>query len=229
MDTQTRHERAALVKDLAVQIHDSRAKCPPLAAMWSAVLAGIATNQMGAIAMSATEPAASSNLIGGQEQLLPSLWVHAPEWLGLDPESSQEMLLPDVSNADWKAKPDETGYVSLWAITNMLNSYAETGEVRWAPLKKNNTPWDTLCENNGIAWAAWHPNPLQNWGQPGVEKVAIVTFKEGREPGLSKYDIAKEFSKQATCNVHIISPEQIPERRRQEELSKALVIYGHPR
>lgn len=229
MDMQTRRERAALIKDLAVRIHDSRAGCRPLTAMWSAMFAGITMEK----AIGATSAAAIAAIPAipppeGRGELLQPPWRHAPDWLGLNPESAQEMLLPDLTGTDWKAEADENGYVSLWAITKMLNAYGETGEVRWPTHEQDSIPWRTVCERNRINWAAWHSNPFQNWGQPGVEKVAIVTYEEGQEPGLSRYDIAQEFSRKAGCNVHIISPEQIPERRRQEELNRALVFYGHP-
>ena len=229
MDAETRKERAGIIRDITIRIHDSEAKCPPLAAMWIAMLTGITASQIeeaGGLAPLVTMT--SSDLEPADLDLSPSLWANAPGWLGLDTELAMEMLRPEREGADWRAKHNEDGYVSLKLIRKMLETYAETGEVKWPSVKDHAGSWKAICEENGIEWAAWQSGPIQGWRQPGTERVAIVKFKTGREPGLAKYDIAQQFSEKVGCNVHLISPEQIPDRRRLAELNKAEAIYGHP-
>ena len=229
MDAETRRDRARVIKDITVRIHDSEAKCPPLAAMWMAILTGITATQIGdAGGLSPLVSMTSDDLAPTDINLSPFFWHNGPEWLGLDTKLATEMLRPEREDADWRAKPNEDGYVSLRSIRKMLDTYAETGEIMWPARKDNAGPWMAICEENGIEWAAWQSGPIQGWRQPGTERIAIVKFKTGREPGLAKYDIAQRFSEKAGCNVHLISPEQISDRHRHAELSKAEAIYGHP-
>ena len=229
MDAETRRHRARVIKDITVRVHDSEAKCPPLAAMWIAILTGITATQIGeAGGLSPLVSMASNDLAPADINLSPFFWRNAPEWLGLDPEMATEMLRPEREDADWRAKSDEDGYVSLRSIRKMIETYAETGEVRWTSRKDKADSWKAICEENGIEWAAWQSGQIQGWRQPGTERIAIVKFKAGREPGLAKYDIAQQFSEKAGRNVHLISPEQISDRHRHEELSKSEAIYGHP-
>ena len=229
MDPETRRGRARIIKDITVRIHDSEAKCPPLAAMWMAILTGITTTQIGETGVLPPIVSMTSHGLAPSDiSLSPFLWSNAPEWLGLDTELAMEMLQPEHKDADWRAKPDQDGYVSLRSIRKMLETYAETGELRWTSRKAKAGSWKAICEENGVEWAAWQSGPIQGGRQPGTERIAIVKFKAGREPGLAKHDIAQQFSEEAGCNVYLISPEQIPDRCRHSELSKAETIYGHP-
>ena len=228
MDNKSRRERAGIIKDITVRIHDSDAKCPPLAAMWLAILTGITATYIQEAGGLAPLLSMTSDDSASAPDLGPSLWNKAPEWLSLDTELAAEMLRPEHQDADWRAKPNDEGYVSLRAIRKMLDTYAETGEIRWPTRKGDSGSWKALCEENGIEWAAWQDSPIQGWREPGTERVAIVKFQEGREPGLARYDITQQFSEKAGCNVHLICPEQIPDRRRITELNEAETIYGHP-
>ena len=229
MDTETRKHRARVIKDITVRVHDSEAKCPPLAAMWIAILTGITATQIGeAGGLSPLVSMTSNDLAPADINFNPFFWRNAPEWLGLDPELATEMLRPEREDADWRAKSNEDGYVSLRSIRKMIETYAETGEVRWTSRKDKAGSWKAICEENGIKWAAWRSGPVQGWQQPGTERIAIVQFKTGREPGLAKYDIEQQFSDLAGCEVYLISPEQISDRHRHAELSQAEAIYGHP-
>ena len=227
MDAETRRHRARVIKDITVRVHDSEAKCPPLAAMWIAILTGITATQIGeAGGLSPLVSMTSNDLAPADISLSPFFWRVAPEWLGLDPEMATEMLRPEHEDADWRAKSNEDGYVSLRSIRKMIETYAETGEVRWTSRKDKAGSWKAICEENGIEWAAWQSGPIQGWRQPGTERIAIVKFRAGREPGLAKHDIEEQFSELAGCEVYLITPEKIWEDRREAELAEAEVIYA---
>ena len=226
MDAETRQERARLVRHLTVEIHDSEAKCPPLVAMWIAILTGVSAAQIEEGGLSAAVSMKSENLVPADINMSPFLWHNAPQWLGLDPEQAMEMLCPESENADWRAKPNADGYVSVRAIRKMLDVYAETGSVRWPSWKDVGRSWESVCEENGIQWAAWKVGPIKGWRQPGTERIAIVKFKDGQEPGLGRSDIERQFSELAHCEVSLTSPERIPDRQRDAELSKAETFYG---
>ena len=229
MDAETRRHRARVIKDVTVRVHDSEAKCPPLAAMWIAILTGITATQIGeAGGLSPLVSMTSNDLAPADINFSPFFWRNAPEWLGLDPELATEMLRPERQDADWRAKSNDDRYVSLRSIRKMLETYAETGEVRWTSRKAHPGSWKAICEENGIEWAAWQSGSIQGWRQPGTERIAIVQFKTGREPGLAKHDIEQQFSDLAGCEVYLISPEKISDRHRHSELSQADAIYGHP-
>ena len=227
MDAETRRHRARVIKDITVRVHDSEAKCPPLAAMWIAILTGITATQIGEEGgLSPLVSMTSNDLAPADISLSPFFWRNAPEWLGLDPEMATEMLRPEREDADWRAKSNEDGYVSLRSIRKMIETYAETGEVRWTSRKDKAGSWKAICEENGIEWAAWQSGPIQGWRQPGTERIAIVKFRAGREPGLAKHDIEEQFSELAGCEVYLITPEKIWEDRREAELAEAEVIYA---
>ena len=229
MDPETRQERARLIKDLTERIHDSEAKCPPLVAMWIAILTGLTAAQIAeAGGLTPLVSMKSDDLAPADIDLSPFFWRNAPEWLGLDLELATEMLRPEHEEADWRAKSNEDRYVSLRSIRKMLETYAETGLVTWPSTKDDSGSWEVICEENGIEWAAWQSAPAGGWRPPGTERTAIVKFMPGREPGLAKFDIEQQFSDLAGCNVHLITPEQISDRRRQVELSEAEIIYAHP-
>ena len=229
MDAESRQHRAWLIRDLTERIHGSDANCPPILAMWMAILTGITSSKFHEGAkLTPAAPLTYPDLAPADLSLSPFFWDNAPEWLGLDRNSAIEMLQPEHQNADWRAKANTPGYVSLRAISKMLERYAETGEVSWHRSKTESASWRSICEEHGIEWAAWQSGPTGGWRPPGTERIAIVKFKGGREPGLAKYDIAQQFSEKAGCNVHLISPDQISDRHRREELGKAEAIYGHP-
>lgn len=228
MDAETRQSRARLIRDITVQIHDSEAKCQPLAAMRIAILAGITgsqTEEAGRISplMYIMAPGAPV-----PEHIPPGffVWENAPQWLGLDAESTMEMLRPEREEADWRAKPNTAGYVSIRAIRKMLDVYGETGTVQWPSWKDLTGSWESVCEENGIEWAAWEPGPIRGWRQPGTERIAIVKFKEGQEPGLGRFDIEQQFSDLARCEVSLTSPERMDSRQREAELSRTEVFYA---
>ena len=155
MDVETRRHRVRVTRDLTVRIHDSEAKCPPLAAMWMAILTGMTTTRIGeAGGLSPLVSTTSDGLVPLYIGLSPLFWRNAPDWLGLDTAMATEMLLPEHQHADWKAKPDEDGYVSLRSIRRMLETYGETGVINWPPGKGKPGSWKTLCEETGIEWAA---------------------------------------------------------------------------
>ena len=231
MDAETRQSRARLIGHLTVQIHDSEANCPPLAAMWIAIITGVtgahleeADGLSPLVSTLTPSDLAPANIFWG-----PFQWASAPQWLGLDAESAMEMLRPEREEADWRAKPGTDGYVSVRAIRKMLDVYSESGTVRWPSWKEIAASWDSVCEENGIEWAAWKSGPIKGWREPGTERIAIVKFKEGREPGLARFDIEQQFSELAHCEVSLTSPERIPDRQRDAELSKAETFYGRLR
>ena len=224
VDDETRQEQARLLKYLTVLIHDSGAKCPPMAAMWAAVLIGVTGSRIseadGLRSIATDHP---DDLVPAEIKLV---WDKAPQWLGLDSESAKAMLRPELEEADWRAKPDEHGYVSIRSIRKMLDAYAETGTIRWPSWDDAAGSWESVCEQNGIQWAAWKTDPISGWREPGTERIAIVKFKDGREPGLGRFEIERQFSELAHCEVSLTSPERIPERQRDAELSKADTFYG---
>ena len=227
MDTETRQERARLIKDLTERIHDSQAECPPLLAMWMAILTGISSTKFHeGSSLTPVVSLTSPDLAPGDVSLSPFFWNNVPEWLGLDKKSAIEMLQPEHEDTDWRARANKPGYISLYAISKMLKRYGETGEVNWPTAKPESPSWTSICQDNGIEWAAWQSAPTGGWRPPGTERTAIVKFQAGREPGLARFDIEQQFSKKAGCKVHLIYPEQIPDRRRAEELSKAEALYG---
>ena len=227
MDAEDRRHRARVIRDLTVRIHDSEAKCPPLAAMWMAILTGMTATQIGeAGGLSSLVSTTSDGLMPVFIGLSPVFRHNAPDWLGLDTAMVREMLLPEHQYAHWKAKPNEDGYVSLRSIRKTLEAYGETGEVNWPSRKYEVGSWKALCEENGIEWAAWQSGPIQGWRQPGTERIAIVKFRVGREPGLAKHDIEEQFSELAGREVYLITPEKIWEDRREAELAEAEVIYA---
>ena len=229
MDAETRQSRARLIRHITVKIHDSEANCPPLAATWIAILTGMTGARIEeAGGLSPLVSMTFGGLAPANVDLSPFPWAGAPEWLGLDTESAMEMLRPEIEDADWRTKPETAGYVSIRAIRKMLAAYAETGELKWPSWKGNAGSWKAICEENGIEWAAWQSGPIKGWRQPGAERIAIVKFKAGTEPGLGRHDIEQQFSDFAVCEVYLISPEQISDRHRHAELSKAEAIYGRP-
>ena len=228
MDAETRRDRARVIKDITVRIHDSEANCPPLAAMWMAILTGITANRIGeADGLAPLVAMTSDELAPADIDLSPFFWRIAPEWLGLDTELATELLRPEREAANWRAKSNEDGYVSLRSIRKMLDTYSETGDIKWPSGEDQPGSWKEVCEENGIEWAAWQAAPTRGWRPPGTERTAIVKFQAGREPGLGKLDIEQQFSDLAGCNVHLISPEQIADRHRQAELTSAEIIYAH--
>ena len=229
MDAETRRNRARVIRDLTVRIHDSEAKYPPLAAMWVAILSGITATQIGeAGGLSPLVSTTSDGLAPADIGLSPFFWRNTPDWLGLDTELATEMLRPEREEADWRAEPSEDRYVSLRSIRKMLQMYGETGQVRWPSREASNGSWRALCEENGIEWLAWQSAPADGWRPPGTERTAIVKFQAGSEPGLGKFDIEQQFSELAGREIYLITPEQIPERHRQAELSRAEIVYAHP-
>ena len=226
MDFETRQERARLVRHLTVQIHDSEAKCPPLVAMWIAILTGVSAAQIQQDGLSVVVSMKSENLAPADINMSPFLWDNAPQWLGLDREQAMEMLCPERENADWRAKPNMDGYISVRSIRKMLDVYAETGAVQWPSWKDVAGSWESVCEEYGIQWAAWKVGPIKGWREPGTERIAIVKFKEDEKPGLAIYKAAEKFSDLARCEVSLTIPERIPDRQRDTELSKAQTFYG---
>ena len=229
MDTETRKERARLIMNLTERIHDSQAECPPILAMWIAILTGMSSARFHeGNNLTPVVSLTSTDLAPADVSLSPFLWANAPEWLGLDKESASEMLQPEHVDADWRARVNKPGYISLYATSKMLKRYGETGEVNWPTAKPELPSWESICLEHGIAWAVWQSAPTGGWRPPGTERTAIVKFQTGREPGISKFDIEKHFSDKAGCRVRLIYPEQISDRRRAEELNKAEVLYGQP-
>ena len=227
MDAETRQERARLVRHLTVQIHDSEAKCPPLAAMWVAVLTGVTGSQIEEadglapmVTMDSDDPE-PTNI-----NLNPFLWRNAPKWFGIDQESVRDMLRPECEEADWRAKPNTDGYVSVRSIRKMLDVYAETGAVKWPSRKDVVGSWESVCEENGIQWAAWKAGPINGWREPGTERIAIVKFNNGQKAPLAEFNVAERFSDLAGYEVYVTNLERIDDRNREAELRKAELIYG---
>ena len=226
MDAETRQERARLVGHLTVQIHDSEAKCPPLMAMWVAILTGVSAAQIQEGGLSAAVSMKSENLAPADINISPFLWQNAPQWLGLDQEQATDMLCPERENADWRAKPNMDGYVSIRAIRKMLDAYAETGMVKWPSWKDVAGSWESVCEENGIQWAAWKAGPINGWREPGTERIAIVKFKEDQKAPLAEFNVAELFSDLAGYEVYVTNLERIDDRYRQAELREAELFYG---
>ena len=226
MDAETRQERARLVRHLTVQIHDSDAKCPPLVAMWIAILTGVSAAQIQQDGLSAAVSMKSENLAPADINMSPFLWHNAPQWLGLDREQAMEMLCPERENADWRAKPKSSGYVSVRSIRKMLDAYAQTGTVQWPSWKDVAGTWESVCDEYGIQWAAWKADPIKGWREPGTERIAIVKFKEGQKPPLAVFNVAEQFSDLAGYEVHVTNLERMDDRHREAELGKAELFYG---
>ena len=227
MDAETRQNRARLIRVLTEEIHDSDAKCPPLAAMWFAILTGATGARIeeadGLSPLLSLTPAGIAP-INGQPSLFP--WAGAPQWLGLDAESAMEMLRPEREEADWRAKPGSDGYVSVRAIRKMLDAYAETGTVRWPLWKDVAGSWESVCQEYGIEWAAWKSGPIKGWRQPGTERIAIVKFNDSEKGALAEFDVAQQFSDLARCEVYVTNLERMDDGYRESELRKAKVFYG---
>ncbi|MYC29663.1 MAG: hypothetical protein F4X65_06180 [Chloroflexi bacterium] len=226
MDAEIRQKRARLVRHLTVQIHDSEAKCPPLAAMWIAILTGVTAAQIEEGGLSATVSMKSENLAPVDINMSPFFWDNSPQWLGLDPEQAMEMLCPEGENADWRAKPDTDGYISVRSIRKMLDVYAETGAVKWPSRKDVAGSWESVCEEYGIQWAAWKAGPIKGWREPGTERIAIVKFREGQKAPLAEFNLAEQFSDLAGYEVYVTNLERIDDRYREAELRKAERFYG---
>ena len=110
MDAETRQSRARLIRHITVKIHDSEANCPPLAAMWIAILTGMTGARIEeAGGLSPLVSMTFGGLAPANVDLSPFPWAGAPEWLGLDTESAMEMLRPEIEDADWRAKPETAG------------------------------------------------------------------------------------------------------------------------
>ena len=226
LNEETRELRAWILKDLTEVVHDSRLSCPPLAGLWIAVLTAVtaskAQEQSGLIPSLTTTQAQVSDFYG----FSPFLWANAPEWLGLDTATATEMLRPEYEFADWRAAPGDPGYITLQAISRMLEHFADTGEIIWGYPGSEGLSWESICQQYGIEWAAWQRKSPTGWEHPGTERTAIVRFRAGLNPMPSLYDIERQFSNMAGCNVSLITQEQLWDDRLDEELKQAEIIYA---
>ena len=148
------------------------------------------------------------------------------EWIGLNAESAPEVFKPEYLHADWRARIGEPGYVTLRAVTRMLDHYADTGQIFWQAPGDAAGALEELCESHGIVWLAWQAEPQRGWMPPGAERTAIVRFNPDAAPSTGMHLLERLVSDIAGCNVSLITPEQIWEERRQPELERAEVIYA---
>ena len=222
MDEMTRAERVWLVKDCMQRINEPDGNCPPLVDLRLAFLAAYLHDN------SAGCPWETIGQVGRGADFSMSfeLGSRALEWLGLNAESAPEMLAPEHPHANWRAGFGEPGYVTLRAVTRMLDHYADTGRVHWQSLTPATDALQELCENYGIVWLAWQTAPQRGWMPPGAERTAIARFAANAAPVPELYQLEQRLSDIAGCNVSLITPEQIWEERRQLELEQADLIYA---
>ena len=137
-------------------------------------------------------------------ELIPSLKHQAPEWLGLDPEAALKMLLPESGEADWRAKPDENGYVSLRSILKMLETYAETGAVRWPSRDEDSrfVEGTMRAKRHRVGCLAFRPDPGLAPARHGKNRHSQIQNGLGTRPFQVRYCTAGSRRRQvvmSTC------------------------------
>ena len=227
MDKGTRVERVWLLKNYMERVRDPFSTCPPLLDMYIAFFAAYFHDSTPDSGWDVIRQVDSEGN-GTEKDFFMSFSIGQGPlgWIGLNAESAPEMFKPEHLHANWNAKIGEPGYVTLFAVTNMLDHYAETGQIRWRAPTDEAGALERLCENHGIVWLAWQAAPQRGWTPPGSERTAIVRFNPDATPITEMHLLEQLVSDIAGYNVSLITPEQIWEERRQPELERAEVIYA---
>ena len=167
MDEATRAERVWLLKNCIERITEPDSGCPPLVDLRLAFLSAFLHDTLPNSAWETTQrihgPVVKSEDVSMSFEIGPRVL----DWLGLNVESTPEMFAPEHPHADWRAGIGEPGYVTLYAVTKMLDHYADTGQIRWQVPAAETGSLKELCESHGIAWLAWLAAPQRGWTASG--------------------------------------------------------------
>ena len=230
MDTETRADRVWMVKHIMKSSYEPESPYPPVFALWMAAPVAYLSDGAAESARQDLLSAAADRKGSAVARLAAAnaaLWPAAVRWLGLNEESIPEMFMPELLHADWRAAAGTPGYITRYAVDNMLDHYAAAGSVVWpAPGPEINHALQRLCETSGIIWAAWQPQTGEGWHPPGTEKTAIVRFAPDAPAVAERHPLERQFSDIVGCNVSLITPDQILEPHRTCMLAQAEVVYA---
>ena len=159
MDKGTRAERVWLLKSYIERITEPDSGCPPLVDLRLAFLSAYLHDTLPDSAWETTGPAHGQVVKGADVSMIFEIDSRVLDWLGLNAESTLEMFAPEHPHADWRSGIGEPGYVTLRAVSKMLDNYADTGQIRWQPPTAETGSLEELCERLGIVWLAWQAAP----------------------------------------------------------------------
>lgn len=213
MDAATRKQRVWRVQRAMERLWDEDSDCRPIAALG-----------LGAVAAAVTAPGSDAGLCLLRD---PAAMLHiAAGSLGLEESRASAMFYPNLSHADWQAAPEQPGYITHYAVAQMLQGYAAAGDIKWPrpPDAESFQPAiAAFCAQKGIAqlWTI----AAAGRQKPGAEWNILADLGESQ---ASPFDLERSLSEITGWNVQLLNTRQVAAADLPALLRKARNLYAGP-
>lgn len=214
MDAATRKQRVWQVQRAMERLWDEDGDCRPIAALG-----------LGAVAAAVNAPGSAAGLCLLRD---PSNMLQiAAGHLGLAESRAAAMFYPNFAGADWQAGPEQPGYITHYAVAQMLQGYAAAAAVKWPPrppdAARSQPAIAALCAQKGIAqlWTI----AAAGRQKPGAEWNMLADLGESQ---ANSFDLERTLSALTGWNVQLLSTRQVAAAELPALLDKARRLYAGP-
>lgn len=214
MDAATRKQRVWRVQRAMERLWDEDSDCRPIAALW-----------LGAVAAAVNAPGSAAGLCLLRDPA--AMLQIAAGSLGLDETGAAAMFYPNLSYADWQAAPEQPGYITHYAVAQMLQGYAASAAVKWPQRPPDAASFQpaiaALCAQSGVAqlWTI----AAAGRQKPGAEWNILADLGESQ---ASPFDLERKLSAITGWNVQLLNTRQVAAADLPALLSKARSLYAGP-